>query len=400
MIHWSIDSERGTEWQRHWDSLFSKPALGYLQLPSRTDNWDVSEKAAAAMAAEVQCLVVVGMGGSSLAGKFLVESLGKAKKSVLFLMNSDPFHLESCLRKIRTYTPKDVGFLVISKSGGTIEVAALVSSLVSQASEYFPAKGRVWVITEEKPSALSKWAAEKDFPVIAHPLDVGGRFSALSTVGLIPSAFSGVPLADLRSGAESVLEDKENLLGFANWAYETFLDGQRMTVFWSYSERLNLFLPWLQQLWAESLGKKENLLASTPVLSYGATDQHSVLQQYLESENDKSYVFYRDRSLTEAGPKLSQASGLGEAAIDNVGLGQLITAQSQATEQALKNEGYKTTSVEIDRHDAFHIGGLIMAFEVIIGLLGEKLEIDAFNQPSVEKGKKLTLEILGARRNV
>lgn len=399
MIHWCIDDSH-PDWNCYWDSLFAKKELGYLQLPSRAENWETSKKAAAAMAAEVQFLVVIGMGGSSLAGKFLVESLGHRDKSVLFLMNSDPYHLQVALQRIRSYSPSEVGFLVVSKSGGTIEVAALMSALSAEAGEYFPKKDRVWVITEEKPSALSQWAKENGHPLIAHALDVGGRFSALSTVGLVPSAFAGVDLDQLRAGAEAVTKSRDGILSFSHWAYNSFMDGQRMTVFWSYSERLNLFLPWLQQLWAESLGKKQNLLASTPVLSYGATDQHSVLQQYLESENDKAYVFVRDRSLSLAGPELKMNTGLQEKAIDKVGLGQLIAAQSQATQQALQNEGYKTAAVEIDKHDAFHVAGLIMAFELVIGVLGEKLEIDAFNQPSVEKGKKLTLEILRKQRDV
>lgn len=395
MIHWLIDNENAAPLDSNaWDSLMKHKDLGFLKLPFDDANWKHSADLGSKISEKVKCLVVIGMGGSSLGGRLLCEFKKVTGRTVVFLSNSDPQQIVKLQSALASFSNTEIGYLIISKSGGTLEVSALISALAVTSDAYFVNNKNKWVITENKKSPLYDWAQKHNITCIDHPKDLGGRFSIFSPVGLVPAAFLGLDLMALQKGAQKAFESKDALLNFVHWSFDNFLDGKRISVFWSYSEKLDVFLPWLQQLWAESLGKKENLLASMPHLSFGATDQHSVLQQYLESENDKNFIFFRERDLASQGPKLSSEMSLGDKNINGIRLGELIMAQSYGTQKALQAESYECAAIELDFADEAHLGELIMSFELIIGLLGEVLEINAYDQPSVEKGKKITSSLL------
>lgn len=381
-----------------WDKFICRQDLGFIHLPNRDTNWREAIQFAEQLKKQSQHLVVVGLGGSALGGKCLVDSLGDSTR-VLFLYNTDPLSVDSIFLNDSYLSSSH--FLFISKSGSTLELACLIDILqVQLKSRGRSLKEAVSVITEEKPSALHDWAKSNGLSILAHPKDVGGRFSAFTVVGLVPAIFSGVSASDLRSGGHKALKQRELVSQLAAFYYDSFNRGESISAFWIYVDQLTAFMPWLIQLWSESLAKKHDRqgqsakLASTPVGYFGATDQHSVLQQLMEGAPDKSVCFVRNRQMASCGSSLSGAGLSGFEYLMGKTLGQVFLTQSQATEEALQSIGRSTLVLELDQVSAESLAEFMFVFELLIGVLGELLDINAFDQPGVELGKKITKEKL------
>jgi glucose-6-phosphate isomerase len=173
-----------------------------------------------------------------------------------------------------------------------------------------------------------------------------------------------------------------------------------ITLFWVYCNRLFTWGLWVQQLWAESLAKKKNRQgqeaprASTPIALVGANDQHSVLQQVAEGARDKFIWFMRVRESETAGPVLKKSQFANQTYLEGKSLGALLSAESQATMKALQQNQVQSLCLEVDRLDEATMGALFMILELVVGALGEAFDINAFDQPGVELGKRLALEIL------
>jgi glucose-6-phosphate isomerase len=375
-----------------FEGLLKRYDLGFWQLPEREEIWRTSLKAGKSLRQKSKHLVVLGMGGSALGGKCLVECLAP-QAPVTFLANTDPAEFAAILENKSTLAKSH--FLAVSKSGGTLELACMLDVLGSRLKKSQLAK-RLTVITEPTDNPLRSFAVANHLDLIDHPTDVGGRFSALTPVGLVPAAFAGVRIPQLKSGAETAVANAELIAGLAAHFSGAFARGETVTAFWSYVHELRGFLPWLQQLWAESLGKsvarngqKANA-TSVPVAYEGTCDQHSVLQQLMQGLVPTSIVFLRDLSKERRGPKLSGQSLAGYSVLKSRRLGEVFMVQSRATEEALKSAGRTTMSLELSRVGAVELGELMMTFELLIGTLGELLNMDAFDQPGVELGKKIT----------
>ena len=388
------------------EKILSRKDLGFWQLPERDSIWRDSVEFGRDLRRTCDHLVVLGMGGSALGGKCLVECLtevssgGSAEKSsqVTFLSNTDPTGFERTLNSRKNL--EAAHFLAISKSGTTLELACMIDVLTSRLHKGDLAK-RLSVITEpaghDGKNPLRRFAEERGLRVVDHPRDVGGRFSALSPVGLIPAAFAGVDLKALREGAKRALADRKNVEDLATSLAASFKRGEVVTAFWSYVDELHAFLPWLQQLWAESLGKSKQrngkkcaVVTSVPTIYEGTCDQHSVLQQLMEGLTPTAVVFFREKKKKSAGPQLT-GNTLGDYSyLNSFHLGEVFDVQSRATEQALKEVGRTTIDIEFEQFSASTLGYLLMTFELVIGALGELLDIDVFNQPGVELGKKIT----------
>lgn len=390
--------------KRGLEALLTRQDLGFWQIPSREENWRTSEIAVQSLRSRGSNLVVLGLGGSALGGKCLVDCLSevsslKAPSPVQFLFNTDPKTVSKILTNETTI--RESQFVVISKSGNTLEIACLLEILLKQ----LKACGRslqsaITVVTEPVASSLSNWAREERLEFVVHPQDVGGRFSAFTPVGLIPAAFAGVSLQDARIGTQRAVKNFDMLIQLAGFYIESFKRGESISAFWSYADALSAFLPWLVQLWAESLGKSESRKGqssppvSTPLTYLGTGDQHSVLQQLMQGARDKSVCFIRDGESQLLGPKLNQSPLTGFDYIQNKNLGEIFYAQSLSTEEALRKAGRTTLNLELESINAKNLAELMMSFELLIGVLGEALDIDVFNQPGVELGKKITKEKL------
>ena len=173
-----------------------------------------------------------------------------------------------------------------------------------------------------------------------------------------------------------------------------------ITMLWSYCDRLHSFGFWLQQLWAESLAKsldREKQKAprvSTPIPCVGSTDQHSILQQVMEGANDKFIFFFRVEESEETGPKLTRQLFRGQEIMRDKTMGTLFSAQADATRDALSQQKVLSLSLSTKNLNEASLGALFMIFQLVIGTLGEALNIDAYNQPGVEAGKIITKKSL------
>jgi len=257
-------------------------------------------------------------------------------------------------------------------------------------------------ISQPGQNSLRVICEKKNIPVLDHDPRIGGRYSALSLVGILPALIAGVNGADIRDGAKAVLDqflsgcDPQSFAPALGAAISVGLAEKKnitQTVLMPYCDRLNLFGRWYRQLWAESLGK--NGLGTTPIDALGAVDQHSQLQLYLDGPLDKMFTFIRVVN-SEAGEKIKipwlVGSDLG--ILNGRNLNELMNVQYRATAMALKERGRPCRTIEIESVSERAVGALIMHFIFETILSGHLLNVDPFDQPAVEIGKRFAQKFL------
>jgi glucose-6-phosphate isomerase len=264
--------------------------------------------------------------------------------------------------------------------------------------------------TDPEKGVLRALAKEEDVATLPVPGNVGGRFSVLSAVGLLPAALVGIDIRELLAGAQEMVERcaapelRKNPAGvFAALQYlaDTELDAN-VHVMMPYSDRLRDVADWFRQLWAESLGKQrtreggEVFAGPTPVKALGATDQHSQVQLYVEGPFDKTITFLaehdggEDVQIPHAYPRHAELAYLGGHS-----MGELLRTEMLATEAALAQRGRMNMTIEVPRVDARSLGGLFMLLQIATVYAGHLYGIDPMDQPGVELGKQLTYGIMG-----
>lgn len=374
----------------------------FKELPLRKDLLQTSIDLAQKFS-NYETLAVIGIGGSSIGAEALWETIigpQVLKKRLVFFDNTD---FLDARRNLESLNLEKTAWYIVSKSGSTLETLATtewVSEIYRQ--KKIPFYSRCAICTENKSNPLSDWAKAHQIPALEIPLDVGGRFSVLSPVGLFPLAFAGVNVQDLITGAKQALEEKNEIQKMAQACVESFKK-QNITVFWFYSSVAKPFRAWIQQLWAESLAKKTGLdgktatPVSTPLFAVGASDQHSILQQVSDGSKDKFVIFFRCHELEN----LSQTCNISEFSslqfLQGQPYGRLIKAAAEGTIQALTNEGVNLTQVYYKDHSAQSFGRLVMWFELLVVEIGSLIKINPFDQPGVEQSKKKTYEILNQK---
>lgn len=381
-------------------------SLPMLELPYRTDDLAEIHAVADDIRARFKDLVVLGTGGSSLGGQTLVAMkrnpfLREEQPRVHFVDNVDAHTIHQMLS---TLSLRDTAFLIISKSGGTAETVAqflvVLDALITQVGEDAPSRQcHILTIPEENP--LLRLARKHHIPHIEHDPKVGGRFSVLSNVGLIPAAVAGLDIKALRMGARFVMDNTlirqvpEQNFAAAGAAVHCALiaAGKRVSVLMPYADRLACFGLWYKQLWAESIGKEGQ--GSTPVRAVGSIDQHSQLQLFLDGPQDKFVTMITLASqqpglpLTHIPPK--------ETSLDylrNKEVGDLMIALQTGTLQSLVRNQVPVRHIEIPHLDEFTLGALLMHFMLETIISAHLLDIDAFDQPAVEQGKIIAREYL------
>lgn len=384
--------------------VLNNKSLGFHQLPRREELWKSCQNLGAKLRSDFKKMIVLGIGGSSLGGKVIKEALkNKSDRSILFCENIDPLEVDSILKSIQGELAS-VCWVIISKSGNTIETLTQ-SDYINQ---YYSKQNLNWpkqcvVITEAKLSPLSEFANKYNLPSLEIPIDVGGRFSVLSPVGMLPAAFMGLDLEAFRQGAKLALEDKEKISDFATQTEMSFQRQEWITLFWSYSQSLRDFGFWIQQLWAESLGKKLNRMgvsaprASTPMPCLGPADQHSILQQVADGYKDKFVVFMRNEESESSGNIIEKTLFSNGDIMLGKKLGELLRAEAQATQLGLDQNEISNISLIIPKLSEFELGYLFMFFELVVATLGENMNINAFDQPGVETGKIIAKNILSGK---
>lgn len=340
---------------------------------------------------------LVGIGGSSLGVQVMTQFFSQTQFT--FFDNVDAAEFESQMKSFSNLD--EVCWLFISKSGETIETLAaleFIDQIYTDNKKNLATQSIV--ITEKKISALSLWAEARKVPQFEIPLSVGGRFSALSNVGLVPAYLMGLNIKALAQGSRRALESKESLASFVSETLASFERNEWITVLWSYSSRLKNLGLWWQQLWAESLAKKIDLnqkpalRVSTPLSLVGATDQHSVLQQVYEGYRDKFVIFLRVNA-SEAGTFiLRKAQTAPTQVLQGRKLGDLLQAEAIATQQSLTEAGVSNMTLQLDQLNEENLGYILMFMQVSVLALGKALNLNPLNQPGVEHGKILCKKIL------
>jgi glucose-6-phosphate isomerase len=372
-------------------------------------------------------VVVLGIGGSALGARALLTALRRPAWNewddegrdffprLTVLDNVDPTTIDAALRRI---DPRRVLVNVISKSGGTAETMAqylVVRAWLEEALGGAAFRHLVFTTDPER-GALRELAARESIATLSVPPGVGGRFSVLSPVGLLPAALVGIDIAALLAGARRAVERAESddlmqnpaaLYAALHWAADTAL-GARLDVLMPYTDRLREFAEWYRQLWAESLGKRVDRqgrivhTGPTPVAAVGATDQHSQVQLFMEGPFDKVITFAVVEDLGEdvkipAGSAASNAPPLPKdlAYLPGHTLGELLRAEYEATAAALAQMGRMSCTLRLPDLSAETLGEAIMFFQIATGYAGVYYGIDPFDQPGVELGKQLTYGAMG-----
>lgn len=392
-------------------TLSEASKVGFSHLPE----FDLSEIKNAVKSSKGQYndLIVAGIGGSSLGVEALTNALLPHGYNALsfgergclpriwFADNVDPHKLYWILKKCEA---EDTLVCVITKSGSTVETISNFSIIYKWLDENLKNPfSHIFAITDPEKGALREFAELNQIKTFSIPSNVGGRFSVLSPVGIVPAALLGIDIDRLMKGADEILKSEKEKILHLSAIYLGFIKkGYNINVLMPYTSRLKLFCEWFAQLWAESLGKKYNKNGSevhtgtTPVGAVGANDQHSQLQLYKEGPNDKLFTFLElgshdfDAEI-QAGfhPEFSYLTGHT--------LAELMNYELHATELSIRKAGKPSLKIMMDGVDEYSMGKLFMLMEYVVAVTGLSLDINPFNQPGVEEGKHFAYGMLGRK---
>jgi glucose-6-phosphate isomerase len=404
------------------EEMRARGSLGFLDLPYARETVAQVRELADGFGQWFEDVVVLGIGGSGLGAKALKDALlgpfwneGSAEDRDHFprlhvIDNPDPFTMRALLRRV---DPARTLFNVISKSGATAETMAqylVVRQAVDEVVGAEHARGHFLFTTDPASGALRRIGDAEGIPMLPIPENVGGRFSVLSPVGLLPAAVCGIDIDALLAGAAAMEERcrserlRENPAGIlaALLHHADRVDGRAIHVLMPYSDRLRSLAFWFQQLWAESLGKSRTISGEkrytgpTPVPAVGATDQHSFLQLLMEGPDDKVVVFMEvrdhgvDAGIPDRHPEMEELSYLGGHS-----LGGLINTERRATAEALRLAGRPNATLAVPEVSAHTLGQLFMLFQIATVYAGALYEVDPLDQPGVELSKRLTYRLMG-----
>jgi glucose-6-phosphate isomerase len=383
--------------------------LALLSLPAKTDDLEAIETFAHLIRqAGTTDAVILGTGGSSLGGQTLaqladygVPGLGVLRQGLRlhFMDNLDPRTFETFLNVLPLASTR---FIAISKSGGTGEtLMQTIAVLQKLKAQNMAIDTHVFGLSEPQKEGAKRnglRALLEPFCVkfLEHHTGVGGRYSVLTNVGLLPAALMGLDMKALRTGALAVLNEtlKASHVKEAAPALGAALNLAAMSahkplhVMMAYGDRFGLLTKWWVQLWAESVGKEGK--GSQPISALGPVDQHSQLQLYLAGPKDKLFtVITTDVEHTGAKMDADLAALAGEVDFAGKTIGDLVSVQGRATADTLAKNGCPTRRIHVPTLNATSLGALLMHFMLETILAGYALNIDPFDQPAVEEGKIL-----------
>jgi len=391
--------------------------LGFVDLPNNTDEAKKIMSWARKVRGSFDTLVVLGIGGSALGNVAVQQALRpaywnlgdkKARKGWLRLFVFDNVDPRWAADLAGAIDPRKTLFNVISKSGTTAEsLAAYFIFRKAVEAKIGPKKAaNHFVITTDAQKGYLRELATREkmanFPV---PGNVGGRFSVLTPVGLVPAALTGVDLVELLNGAKAMRARcqggsprQDPAAVYAGIQYLYYQRGVKISVLMPYSQNLYSVADWYRQLWAESLGKKVDRsgrtvnAGPTPIKALGVTDQHSQAQLYMEGPYDKiiSLLSVTNFGHTTSIPRVDKDHYLGGRTLN-----ELLKAEEQGTRSALTKAQRPNLTVTVDEISATTVGELFFFFEMATAYMGELMNINAFDQPGVELAKVYTHALMG-----
>lgn len=345
-------------------------------------------------------MVVVGIGGSDLGGRVIKQAFDfenqqkTDRMQVLFHGDSpDPVALDQLLNELKL---EETVFVIISKSGQTVETISqylyLKQTVMQQQQNW---ASHFVFITDADKGLLRQEADEHGVHTLVIPDSVGGRFSVLTSVGLLPARALGVDIRTLLQGAQAVASDasmRQVAQAIATTQFQLYQAGYKVTICMPYAVQLEEFGRWFRQLWAESLGKDGRGIL--PIQARGPADQHSQLQFYNQGSDIASVLLlnvlerFSHHQISEVKiPELQYLAGKD--------FNQILQAEYQATRASLHNAGRSVVSLEMQKLTPEVLGQLFMIFELAVVYLAEMLQVNAFDQPGVEESKQIIYGLLG-----
>lgn len=406
------------------DSVLKDINSGRLGFSSIVDNeqiLDASLKLAEEFSSRYRNLVLIGIGGSALGPRALFRALrhpfhnflkGDDRKKGMNLFFLENVDADTFTAIFEILDVKETAFAVITKSGSTVETMSQFMIIRKNLIDRLQQSGyreRVVAITDPHKGSLREIVRSDRLCSLPIPANIGGRFSVFSPVGIFPSACCGIDVKRLLNGASSmnkeilrsdVNSDKAirfaQLMYIANTVYK-----RNILVIMPYKDSLLDMAEWFQQLWAESLGKARNIreeivhTGSTPVRSLGVIDQHSQLQLYIEGPQDKVIMligvkeFNNTITIPETLKEFPDISYL-----SNHSLNEIMMLEKAATLQSLLNAKRPAFEIAVRRVDEENIGALMLFFEFATAYAGGLYQVNAFDQPGVEHGKRLLHQAL------
>lgn len=390
----------------------SRDMMGWVNLPYQ--NSDIVEEIALfgkKISRLYERFVVVGLGGSSLGSKAVYKAVKSQKRNdckIDFLDNIDPVQFA---RKLQKYNLKKTMFNVITKSGATIETLSMFAILVDALKKEIGADFFVnIVVTTSKDCPLYAYCIKNNIKVYEIPTDVGGRYSVLTPVGLFPCAVMGVELNKLLQGAKKVLENfkqeqtsKNLCMLSANIMYNTFINEKKQFILLNYGKQLENLCGYYIQLLSESLSKsktlngKPNKMAFSTYKAQGVKFQHSILQDFVEGTDDKLFCFLsvNKKQIDVKIPKLKDEN---LDALLPRSLNELFKTEMIATSLSLKKANKPSFELILTDLTDETLGEFLYYCQLTTAVLGELMQVNAYNQPGVENQKLYTKTLINPKK--
>ena len=389
--------------------------VGFYDAPTAKDVVKVISHEVARLRSLADDLVVLGIGGSSLGGQALNAALGSLVErpfQVHFVDNVDPDTFAVLLEHL---DPAHTVMVAITKTGQTVETLAQLLIMRRWFRVTLGAgetRARMTFVTDPEKGLLRELAASEGIRAFDIPPNIGGRYSVLTPVGLLPAAFLGIDIQKLLAGATEMvgrvtLDDphKNPALKLAAGAYLSLTEmGRTSLVMMPYCDALRVTTAWFVQLWAESLGKRVNRkgevvhVGQTPIAALGATDQHAQLQLFIEGPRDKAVVLL---AIEQPQHSLAIPDELTEREelqfLHGRDLSELLHAERRGTRASLLDAGVPVIDLSLPALDEARFGGLLVLLEAAAATAGTLMGIDPFDQPGIEAGKRMALGLLGRK---
>jgi glucose-6-phosphate isomerase len=399
-------TEAALDWLR---AGYADGSLPHLKIPEERSDLATIESAAKRLREGASDIVFLGVGGSSLGGQTLLQLAGhnvpgigtlRDKPRLHFLDNLDPLTFEEMLGKLPLSTTK---FVAISKSGGTGETLMQTMAVLDALKRAgLTAKIPELLLGLSEPAkpggknGLRTMLESFKVSMLDHHTGIGGRYSVLTNVGLLPAAVAGLDIKAIRAGAAKAVApvlakkaaaDVPSAVGAALSVAMTDA-GKNITVLMPYADKLAWLSKWYVQLWAESLGKDGK--GTSPIAALGPVDQHSQLQLFIAGPRDKLFTIITVGTRGK-GPRMSAdlARLCGEETLGGKTIGDLVAAQGRATAETLAKNGCPVRTFHVETVDEASLGELLMHYMLETMIASRLMGVDAFDQPAVEEGKIL-----------
>jgi glucose-6-phosphate isomerase len=341
---------------------------------------------------EFETMVIVGMGGSSLGTKAIYNTVTAGEpvsgRKLIFFDNVDPTYIKRFLDSIDW---KRTAFAFISKSGRTLETVTLLNIIIKEFQRRkIENPERRMIFIGDPGNSFEELANRLDSLFFSIPPEIGGRFSVLTPVGLVPAEFIDYNIEELLNGAHSAVVDPEPVIHLGVCKYLHYLRNRTISVVMAYSNYLKEFTEWYAQLWAESLGKDGK--GQTPMKAIGTSSQHSVLQLFMDGQDDKVYQFFMIENYPEdiSLPEKTEILDF----ISNKKLSDVMRAEFEGTVKALLSRGRPVVQIRMDELSPLNMGYIFMSYMMATVITAKLMGVNPYGQPAVEIGKRIAYEKL------